>query len=67
MCIFTSAWGDRVLLEVCDSGAGLSAQVQAQLFQPFFTIKSEGSGLGQWISLELVAAWVEGMVPLRYT
>ena len=28
-----------VLLEVCDSGAGLSAPVQAQLFRPFFTTK----------------------------
>ena len=43
-----------VLLEVCDSGAGLSAPVQAQLFRPFFTTKNEGNGLGLWISLELV-------------
>lgn len=43
-----------VLLEVCDSGAGLSGPVQAQLFRPFFTTKSEGNGLGLWISLELV-------------
>jgi two-component system NtrC family sensor kinase len=43
-----------VLLEVCDSGAGLSAPVQAQLFRPFFTTKTEGNGLGLWISLELV-------------
>ena len=43
-----------VLLEVCDSGAGLSAPVQAQLFRPFFTTKNEGNGLGLWISLGLV-------------
>ena len=35
-----------VLLEVCDSGAGLSTPVQAQLFRPFFTPKNEGNGLG---------------------
>ena len=33
-----------VLLEVCDSGAGLSAPVQAQLFCPFFTTQTRVTG-----------------------
>jgi len=45
---------DGVLIEVCDSGAGLSTAVAEQLFQPFFTTKSEGTGLGLWISLGLM-------------
>lgn len=43
-----------VLVEVCDSGAGLSPQALAQLFRPFFTTKNEGNGLGLWISVGLL-------------
>ena len=43
-----------VLIEVCDSGAGLSAQARERLFRPFFTTKIDGNGLGLWISVGLV-------------
>jgi signal transduction histidine kinase len=43
-----------VVIEVCDTGAGLSPQVHEQLFRPFFTTKNDGNGLGLWISVGLV-------------
>ncbi len=43
-----------VVIEVCDSGAGLSPAILEQLFRPFFTTKPEGNGLGLWISVGLV-------------
>ncbi len=43
-----------VLLEVADSGPGLSPRVKEQLFRPFFTTKNDGNGLGLWISVGLV-------------
>lgn len=43
-----------VVIDIADSGAGLSAEVRDQLFRPFFTTKHEGNGLGLWISLGLV-------------
>lgn len=51
----TTAQGHAgVRIEVCDTGAGLSQANLAQVFSPFFTTKSDGNGLGLWISLGLV-------------
>jgi two-component system, NtrC family, sensor kinase len=46
--------GGGALLAVQDTGPGLSGEVLARLFQPFFTTRREGNGLGLWISLGLV-------------
>jgi CheY-like chemotaxis protein len=40
------AEGDYVRLEVTDSGCGMTEQVQARIFDPFFTSKFAGRGLG---------------------
>jgi signal transduction histidine kinase len=36
----------RLRLEVCDEGAGIAPEAQAQVFRPFFTTKPRGMGLG---------------------
>jgi two-component system sensor histidine kinase DctS len=38
--------GEVVLFSVADCGQGISPEVAQQLFQPFFTTKLEGMGLG---------------------
>jgi len=43
-----------VLMEVCDTGPGLTPATQDKLFSPFFTTKNDGNGLGLWISVGLV-------------
>jgi two-component system cell cycle sensor histidine kinase/response regulator CckA len=46
--VHVSILGDdaNVQLEVRDTGAGLSREVQARIFQPYYTTKSGGTGLG---------------------
>lgn len=38
--------GSEVVVEVTDSGQGMSPEVLEQLFRPFFTTKQTGTGLG---------------------
>jgi PAS domain S-box-containing protein len=45
-----------VRLTIADTGHGMSRDTQARIFEPFFTTKDiNGTGLGLWISAEIVA------------
>ena len=50
------ARADELVLRVRDRGAGLSPEVRAHLFEPFFTTRSpgEGTGLGLAVSFGIV-------------
>jgi len=52
--IVTAAAGNDTLIRIEDSGAGLSAAVYAQLFEPFVTTRPDGSGLGLPICATIV-------------
>ncbi len=43
-----------VILEINDSGKGMSAEVEKRLFDPFFTTKESGTGLGLPIAARIV-------------
>ena len=49
-------FADRVELSVIDDGPGVPASSQGQLFEPFFTTDSKGTGLGLYLARELCAA-----------
>jgi PAS domain S-box-containing protein len=47
---------DAVSIEVCDTGTGLDLGRAAHLFEPFYTTKAEGIGIGLSISRSIVEA-----------
>jgi len=50
------ASADMILVKVTDSGAGISPDVAAHLFQPFFSTKSQGMGVGLSICRTIIEA-----------
>lgn len=47
---------DRIVIEVSDSGPGISIHPPSKIFEPFFTTKTKGTGLGLAISRRAVQA-----------
>jgi two-component system sensor histidine kinase HydH len=52
----TQASESSLLVEVSDSGPGIPPEKLASIFDPYFTTKPEGSGLGLWIAQQIVVA-----------
>jgi two-component system sensor histidine kinase PilS (NtrC family) len=48
--------GGMLELHVIDDGAGISEALRAQVFEPFFTTRASGTGLGLYIARELCEA-----------
>jgi two-component system sensor histidine kinase PilS (NtrC family) len=60
--IVLGGYADQVELSVIDAGSGVSPADQGNLFEPFFTTDSKGTGLGLYLARELCAAnraWLE--------
>jgi signal transduction histidine kinase len=47
---------NSIIVEIIDSGSGIPPEIQAKIFEPFFTSKpaGEGSGLGLYISQKII-------------
>ncbi len=48
---------DHLVVEICDDGPGVPAELQSRLFEPFFTTKDVGKGTG--LGLDIVRRIVE--------
>jgi signal transduction histidine kinase len=51
VCVRTTLSGGVVRLAVSDTGPGIPADRLAQIFEPFYTTKSDGSGMGMGLAI----------------
>jgi signal transduction histidine kinase len=51
--VFASPADKEVTIEVRDTGPGLSPDKLGAVFEPYYTTKEEGSGLGLWIARQI--------------
>ena len=62
--VCAALYDDRVQIDYRDDGAGMSAETQEHMFEPFFTTRrsSGGSGLGLYICYNLVTQALRGTI-----
>ncbi|MGZ3772826.1 MAG: hybrid sensor histidine kinase/response regulator [Pseudobdellovibrionaceae bacterium] len=49
--INTRSSGEKVIVEIADTGPGIPSNIQTRIFEPFFTTKKEGHGTGLGLSM----------------
>jgi signal transduction histidine kinase len=49
--------GDAVRILIADQGVGIAPDMQARIFEPFFSLRDGGTGLGLFVSLNSVRKW----------
>ncbi len=52
--ISTRSIANKAILEIADNGVGMSQEIAAKIFNPFFTTRKEGNGLGLNICEKIV-------------
>ena len=56
LSLYSTAQNDMINITVKDNGVGISAENMNKIFEPLFTTKTKGIGLGLAVSQKLVAA-----------
>ena len=49
--------GDAVHIRVTDDGCGIAPEYRQKIFEPFFSLRKGGTGLGLFLSLHAVRSW----------
>lgn len=61
----TVAGEDKIAIDIADEGHGIPAESQAKIFEPYYTTKSSGTGLGLFVCRQLAEHELNGSIELR--
>jgi two-component system sensor histidine kinase HydH len=51
----TSALNGELLVQVSDTGPGISPEIESELFRPYFSTKARGTGMGLALSEKVIS------------
>jgi len=49
--------GENVIISISDNGKGISDEIKENIFQPYFTTKTSGTGLGLAMTRKIIEFW----------
>jgi PAS domain S-box-containing protein len=55
--VIATQGGDAVHIRVTDEGCGIAPEYRQKIFEPFFSLRKGGTGLGLFLSLNAVRRW----------
>ena len=55
--VVATGGGDAVHIRVTDDGCGIAPEYRQKIFEPFFSLRKDGTGLGLFLSLNAVRSW----------
>ncbi|HLI61926.1 MAG TPA: ATP-binding protein [Terriglobales bacterium] len=55
--VVTAQNGADVRIRVADEGCGIAPEYREKIFEPFFSLRDDGTGLGLFLSLNAVRSW----------
>ncbi|MBF0345612.1 MAG: PAS domain-containing sensor histidine kinase [Nitrospirae bacterium] len=58
---------DRVILAISDTGGGIPAQNMGRLFEPYYTTKKEGTGIGLYMARTIIEGNMGGKIHAENT
>jgi signal transduction histidine kinase len=69
LTVRTGREGDKLVVEIGDTGSGIPTEIRSRIFEPFFTTKpvGEGTGLGLDISYRIVVTKHRGDIRVEST
>jgi len=57
--------GQFVVVRIADSGIGIAAPYLSRIFDPYFTTRENGTGIGLYMSLMIIEQNMEGTIEAR--
>ena len=54
VCISSEIKGDKYIVSVSDNGCGMDKDIQTRIFEPYFTTKANGTGLGMTMAYKII-------------